>query len=94
MTDHVTDGTDATIDGSGSPVAATGPINLTFSGTLGPRGKRPTLEIFARADGAAYAPLLHRNRFGTERLELNTGDDWYWIINTNGATVDLSSSEV
>lgn len=90
MTMLVTNSTTALINSSGSPGTATGSMLFTFGGTLGELRQIPNLAIYSRSDTADYA-LTHRlSGFGRFILDLASGDNYYYEIETNGATVDLA----
>lgn len=64
--------------GSGSPITATGPINVTYSAETAVGGIDPVLNIYARSDSSAQWALAHSTRdMGTFRVELTNGSQWY-----------------
>lgn len=89
-----TNATAATLSNVLTPATANGPMMFTFSGTRGPRNLNPSIEILSRSDTADFAPVLHESEFGRFRLNFVSGDEWVYIINTNGCTVDLAAVDI
>lgn len=94
MADLVTNGTAATITNSGAPATANGPTLFTFSGTRGPLNKNAVLSIYSRSDTANYALTHQQHSFGRFQINFVSGDSWYYIIESNGCTVDLAAVDI
>lgn len=89
-----TNATGATLSNALTPATANGPMQFTFSGTRGPLNKNPVLEILSRSDTADFTPVLHESGFGRFRVNFVAGDEWAYVITTNGATVDFAGVDV
>ena len=93
MGDVVTDRT-SNYDGSGSPeTGATGPIIVTFSGTVDSTKKNhPVLNFYSRGGTADYVLTLQMTSFGRYKINLAAGDDFYFTANGIGAgdSVDIN----
>jgi len=97
MTDIFTDQT-TDFDGSGSPaaMAATGTLQVTFSGTT---SGAAALQLWARTDAADYAPLLpadKSNKLGIYAFDLGIATDYYFTLKgvVAGDSLDVSAVEV
>lgn len=89
-------------DYDGSPTglneiqSAAGAVVVTYSGTLDVRdavSDRPILGVFSRSDTAEYSPTYSRqDGFGRFRVNLASGDDYYFTLTGVNASdsIDLS----
>lgn len=89
-----TNATTAIASNALAPATANGPILFTFSGTRGPLNKQPTIDIWSRSDTADFVSVLHESGFGRFRVNFAAGDEWFYLINTNGCTIDLAAVDL
>ena len=79
-------------DGSGATLSATGPILVTFSGTRGSTGRAPVLSVYSRSGTADYAPTYSTSKFGRFKVNLASGDDYYYMVSVESGTIDLADT--
>jgi hypothetical protein len=91
MTNATTD-----YDGSGAAATATGSIQVTFSGSTASNKAWPTLTCYSRSDTADYVSVYSRSAPGRFRINLASGDNYYFMVTNVGASdsIDLSVVDV
>jgi hypothetical protein len=77
-------------DGSGAPVTATGPIQLSYNGDP---WDNSVLDVYVSTDtGATYA-VSHRVRAdGSVSINLANGAQWYVTLNNVGGSDSINCS--
>lgn len=78
-------------DGTSSPITATGPVIVTFSGTHASFGE-PSITVYTRTDTARFVNALQVSGFQRLRLDVASGEDFYIVTDniTSADSFDLS----
>lgn len=78
-------------DGSGAAATAAGPIRVTYSGSNA-SASTPTLKVWSRSDTANYSVDYVTKSFGGFRVNLASGDNYYFTVTgvSSDDSIDLS----